>query len=226
MFKLCCGTVLAFAPVVGVHAGDTVTWTFDQSTTGNDVFWTSPTAVSPGADSYDYSYEITSVKVDVKWSIFTFNNVDVTDEIDPKLLMSSGSISGPLPITIFDDTFVYPEPPEEPGVAADVHVFVDGSGFGQLEVTDVILGQVDYDLGPPFGTQTVTVLKIAIAGTIDITSVDLALFGDFDGDGDVDGADLGILLSAWGTDDDATDLNDDGTVDGADLGQFLVAWTG
>ena len=49
---------------------------------------------------------------------------------------------------------------------------------------------------------------------------------DANGDGAVDGADLGLLLGAWGTADDAFDYNDDGTVDGADLGVLLGAWTG
>ncbi len=47
---------------------------------------------------------------------------------------------------------------------------------------------------------------------------------DLNGDGVVDGADLGILLGAWGTSDAGADLNHDGTVDGADLGVLLGAW--
>lgn len=47
---------------------------------------------------------------------------------------------------------------------------------------------------------------------------------DLDGNGEVNGADLGIMLGAWGTDDCAADLNDDGIVDGADLGVLLGAW--
>jgi hypothetical protein len=46
--------------------------------------------------------------------------------------------------------------------------------------------------------------------------------GDIDGDGDVDGGDLGILIATWGTCSAcAADLNGDGTVDGADLGVVL-----
>lgn len=52
------------------------------------------------------------------------------------------------------------------------------------------------------------------------------LVGDLDGDGDVDGADLGELLVNWGTADAAADLDDNGLVDGADLGLLLSAWTG
>lgn len=46
---------------------------------------------------------------------------------------------------------------------------------------------------------------------------------DLNGDGSVDGADLGNLLGQWGGNGSA-DLNDDGVVDGADLGALLGAW--
>lgn len=61
---------------------------------------------------------------------------------------------------------------------------------------------------------------------VDMASVVLNLVpGDLNGDGVVDGADLGILLGAWGTDDPFADLNGDGEVDGADLGTLLGMWT-
>jgi len=49
--------------------------------------------------------------------------------------------------------------------------------------------------------------------------------GDLDGDGVVNGTDLGVLLSAWGACAGCVaDLNDDGIVDGQDLGIVLSAW--
>jgi hypothetical protein len=47
--------------------------------------------------------------------------------------------------------------------------------------------------------------------------------GDLNGDGVVSGADLGILLGAWGTSGPG-DLNGDGLVAGSDLGLLLGAW--
>lgn len=47
--------------------------------------------------------------------------------------------------------------------------------------------------------------------------------GDLNGDGRVDGGDLGILLANWGGAGDG-DLDGSGGVDGADLGQLLAAW--
>jgi hypothetical protein len=54
------------------------------------------------------------------------------------------------------------------------------------------------------------------------TCVDADIFRDFN----VNGADLGILLSQWGPNTPLTrsDLNRDGVVDGADLGVFLSFW--
>jgi hypothetical protein len=52
------------------------------------------------------------------------------------------------------------------------------------------------------------------------------VFGDLDGDGFVNGADLGLLLAAWDSPDPGADLDASGTVDGADLGLLLAAWTG
>jgi polyhydroxybutyrate depolymerase len=47
---------------------------------------------------------------------------------------------------------------------------------------------------------------------------------DISGDGSIDGADLGMLLAAWGSADPASDLDGNGSVDGADLGMLLAAW--
>jgi hypothetical protein len=41
----------------------------------------------------------------------------------------------------------------------------------------------------------------------------------------VNGADLSILLSAWGTADPVADINGDGEVNGADLSILLSNWT-
>jgi len=46
---------------------------------------------------------------------------------------------------------------------------------------------------------------------------------DLNGDGRVDGADLGQLLAAWGM-PGPTDLDGSGFTDGADLGILLTNW--
>jgi hypothetical protein len=52
-----------------------------------------------------------------------------------------------------------------------------------------------------------------------------AISGDLNGDRAVNGADLGLLLGAWGTSLALADLDGSGSVDGADLGLLLGAWT-
>jgi len=48
---------------------------------------------------------------------------------------------------------------------------------------------------------------------------------DFNQSGSTDGADLGILLAAWGaTGQPGVDLNHDGIINGADLGALLANW--
>ena len=50
--------------------------------------------------------------------------------------------------------------------------------------------------------------------------------GDLNGDGVVNGADLGQLLAAWGASPgNAADFNGDGAIDGIDLGVLLANWT-
>lgn len=46
---------------------------------------------------------------------------------------------------------------------------------------------------------------------------------DLDGDGWVDGVDLGLMFAGWGQ-PGPTDLNGDGTTDGEDFGLLLLAW--
>ena len=47
---------------------------------------------------------------------------------------------------------------------------------------------------------------------------------DLNGDGCVDGGDLGMFLTYWGTSNPAGDFNNDGIVDGGDAGVLLANW--
>lgn len=50
--------------------------------------------------------------------------------------------------------------------------------------------------------------------------------GDLNGDSRVDGADIGVLLAAWGQAGGPADLDADGIVNGTDLTVVLANWTG
>ena len=75
-------------------------------------------------------------------------------------------------------------------------------------------------------------LEIALGSAKDsdgdgaIDGCDPAVPGDLNADGVVNGADLGILLGAWGAAaGNFADLNQDGSVNGIDLGVLLGNWT-
>ena len=55
-------------------------------------------------------------------------------------------------------------------------------------------------------------------------SITSTCLGDVNGDGQVDAADLGLLLGAWNTSNPETDINGDGNTDASDLGLVLGAW--
>jgi hypothetical protein len=79
---------------------------------------------------------------------------------------------------------------------------VDGDGVADLLATNV-------------NDDTVSILFNRSCG--------LGPVADLNGDGLVDGGDLGTLLGAWGT--AAADITGDGTTDGADLALLLGAWS-
>jgi len=116
-------------------------------------------------------------------------------------------------------------------IKLDVTVQTPGVGPDlQLEPTLIWSGQDLYRAeipGQPTGsTITYRVVATDFAGNSAEGPEQSFFIGqpaDLNGDGVVDGADLGILLGAWGGDGPA-DLNDDGVVDGADLGLLLGAW--
>ena len=80
-------------------------------------------------------------------------------------------------------------------------------------------GQTAYDLWEANGKSAPVAMDTM---TIELST---SVPGDLNGDGLVNGADLGILLAAWDTDSDLADLSGNGIVNGADLGLLLADWT-
>ena len=155
--------LLAAAPDAAAQAQ---TWSFDQTTTGQDLSWTSPTSVDPGASVYASSYVITKVEVDVKWSFITLNDIDVTGQVPPESLAGGATLVGPAPVELLDLPVVVPPPPDPPAVSAMLSLGLNGSGFGYMTATNVALGTMQVDLGFPFGVQTVTILSVRIVGQL------------------------------------------------------------
>ena len=115
----------------------------------------------------------------------------------------------------------------DPNVQAYLREALDG-GRLFLSVSSLFPTEQQSQFGfPSFHTKEnpLVLAGLASAATLsmEVTTID-EVFGDLDGDGDVDGADLGLLLGNWGG-AGVGDLNDDGVVDGADLGLLLGAWS-
>lgn len=188
-------SALAIALAAPLAHAEEVTWNFDISTRGQNVTWTSPTAVDPSATEYDADYSISSVLATVQFSIFPETTIDVTSEIPEEYRVGSGTFFGPLPVTIFSQTFEFPPPPDPIAVSATLDLSILGDGQGQLTATDITLGTYDVEI-PPFGVVTVNIRGIRVIGTVAVRSI---YPGDVDRDSDVDISDLSLLLAAFGS---------------------------
>jgi len=128
-------------------------------------------------------------------------------------------------------------------VGESVSIAVELSGTAPLELQWLRNDQPLADGAVYQGTQSseLTVASVALeeagvfrlfaendCGTAESESIELTveLPGDLNGDGNVNGADLGILLGFWGPCGAVClgDIDGDGVVDGEDLGLLLGSW--
>ena len=97
-----------------------------------------------------------------------------------------------------------------------------GRNLGCQEIREILATTGTPQTNP--GTGNIGPLPDVMAAILAIDPPPPPCDADFNGDEVVDGADLGILMSWFGSGGFAGDLNDDGTINGADLGLFLVFW--
>jgi len=135
-------TAIVFLGVSALASADNpVHWDFTEVTTfGADVSWTSPTAIDDGP-LFNYSYEITLIEAYVG-TLGTYWWTDVTSLFPPEDLSDNGSVPGPLPVDIYSDHVVYPDPPETPELEADMHIYLDAAGYGKVDVSNLTLGSI------------------------------------------------------------------------------------
>jgi hypothetical protein len=118
------------------------------------------------------------------------------------------------------------------GFASDDRLIVAGS-FGAGVYCSVDNGDHWRAINAGLADLTIFDLEIhqghilAATNTRGVFRLPIASLSDLDGDGCVDGLDLGLLLGSWGPCVGCiADLNGDGKVDGGDLGALLAAWGG
>jgi hypothetical protein len=98
-----------------------------------------------------------------------------------------------------------------------------------VSITDFGIDQIIYDIDP--GKLPSGVDAVRIVASVDLSNVSMSgtyeegLEGDLNGDGQVNGGDLGILLLEFGGPGSA-DFDGNGIVNGGDLGYLLNLWTG
>jgi hypothetical protein len=108
----------------------------------------------------------------------------------------------------------------------DVH---DNDGLGQGLCEAVYVSALIIDSGATLNTNGCPVYYETLTnnGGVDdpMNLIQISVCAaDFSGDGQVNGADLAILLAAWSSANSPADLSGDGNVDGADLAILLASW--
>jgi hypothetical protein len=150
----------------------------------------------------------------------------------------NGAADGGLPTMAFVDAGPYqftagrqPADPSKPVDPAVTAASLLGTDYPDLiDAYDGGCGGTRIDLAPT-GLAMARFVRVRVASDAPLVpEIDAAVAvrhefapADLNGDGVVDGADLGALLGAWGSATFA-DLNGDGIVDGVDLGTLLGAW--
>ncbi|MBC8200978.1 MAG: hypothetical protein H8E86_02940 [Planctomycetes bacterium] len=202
----------------------TTHWEFSENSNGNDVHWVSPTSVDANADQFEYQFEITYVAVDIIFLGQIIGPNDVTDQIDPALLFGFGVENGPAPLVFMDEPLeADADGDAEIDVSANIFMQLNAKGFGQMDITEVFLGDVMVDMGWPLGWQNVDIDRIYMDGYMDITPITLPCNEDINGDGQVNVTDILTAIGNWGGSGDG-DVDGSGTVDVTDLLAIVGAW--
>ncbi|MGD9635824.1 MAG: hypothetical protein AB7G28_23550 [Pirellulales bacterium] len=179
---------------VSAWGANPVSWKVALSTTGNDVFWTSPTAIDLGYPEYDWSFEITKLNANV----FILGDRDLLSSLEST---SGSGTSGELPISLYDDLISEPIT----GSNAHIKIEVDSQGFGRGSGTDITLGSI---LGLP-------IRRVDFEATINVRGIPT---GDYDRNGVVAAADYTLWESTLGSPTELrADGNHNGVVDAADF---------
>ena len=176
------------------------------------------------------------------------DSVDIDDgDLNCLSVDDAGTIQGDSWYTVVTTTFDF-DPVALDGLPTHAGLVLTDATFAPATVTGFDeLGQpfatMVYDFPDPgdgscvddwffgfFSASGISRIEVSVSNAIEVDHIqygrsDLSSASDLDGDGLVNGADLGILLSNWGT-PCLGELTGDFQIDGADLGVVLANWTG
>ena len=205
-------------------APDEASWSLNVSTSGEDIYWTSPDDVRTDGEIYHSAYQVLSVSVNVSYAGFEFGPFDVTDQIDLDDLLQEADAEGPCPVD-FGSTYVHEPPPPAPvTIAFEVGVELNAAGHGIYRMEDIILGTATYDLGWPFGEVTVQIEEVFLSGLFEVEVIGTHCAADLDGNGSVGVDDLLAVIADWGCAGCESDINGDGLVGVDDLLEVISSW--
>lgn len=203
---------------------DTIRWEYSEDTGGENVHWISPNPVDPNANQYEFVSEITYVAVDVVFLGAVIGPNDITGDIDPEFLFKAGVLEGPAPVTMMNEPLQTDADDDgDIDMSADFHMFINGKGYGQFDVTNIFLGDVYVDTGWPFGWQYVDLDHVYMNGYMDITPVIIECPEDVNGDSVVNVTDLLTAVGNWGESGEG-DVDGSGVVDVSDVLAIVNAW--
>lgn len=151
-------------------------------------------------DSYDWKYS---------WDGTTFEN----------LLISSINLAGSHEYTLANGTKLTLDDPVTFGTTTVTNVFADFTA--PIGGTGPRLW-IRFEAAADGGTEAFVLDDLRISGTAITTPGPIC---DINGDRAVDGVDIGVVYSSWGT-SPAGDISHDGLVDGADAAICFAEWTG
>lgn len=152
---------------------------------------------------------------------------EVVTEFPARLLMIEGACEGPLRLVTDEASWNCGVLAVDACIEPGVHQFVLTVGTPELVVTGgEPCDEVDPDAPPPDPEDPPFVPgHFGLHWHASFTCSACGVPGDLNGDGFVNGADLTIILGAWGPGSEG-DLNGDGVADGADITIVLGNWTG
>ena len=198
---------------------DFESWNFNLSSTGNDIYWTSPTTVRTDGELYRSYFKLNSVQVDVVWNGFGIDGIDVTDQVPAEDLFEEGEAPGPPPLEFGSSSVNVP-----PTIAFDVFLVMNPDGETIYRMSNIQLGTAVVDI-PIFGEQTVQLTAIYLNCSLDMEVIGSYCKADIDSNGSVDVNDLLSVIAEWGCSGTCeADITDDGLVNVQDLLELIGSW--